>query len=557
MSTAGSTGSEKQFTTLQSALTKTMSVQPEPKEAVAPVPTSSPKDAENPVSQTTTTSAASEIPSTQPSKIGQMINASRSLFASLVASGAKPDLKEKLVEGETEETSEPKSFAERAKRFGQKAKEFALKTKDQFDALPLWAKAAIGFALCLLIFLIYVFRFKVSDYTLFTNWNTQKNVAFIGSAYLYTNDIPRVMEAISDDKIHQNSVIQPEALSLSAIIMRGNGVYGSWQTSSAVIDSSYVSEEGMNQTVIYDFGLCSVGQILEGYDQILRYGNNNAAYYDDGTNPCINDYDYYQYTEEYLYKNTLRWDHVVLSDTASQMLTSDDRASSIYSLRGAYAPMIKESVKTVPILVEPHAYFGVVRDDSGNEDLDMFTAQLTEAALEYQDAMMDVLPESQRPKIAHVGVAFLTVYKEKPAMWEKLFSNDGRTASAYGSFLFATVLYSTIYGHLPPRDLNHVEELFMDSRSLSSDPTLVEFPNSFDAAYLRNVAKRVSLNGHAPRKYNQKLKKLKAIKAQADAEAAAYAAAKAYALANCQDVSPEGECRDDDHNENDNGPDRM
>ena len=63
-------------------------------------------------------------------------------------------------------------------------------------------------------------------FSLFQNidWDQELNVAFIGNAYLFVNDVPRVMEAISDNHIHQNSVLHPGG-SLGSLYVHFVGVF--------------------------------------------------------------------------------------------------------------------------------------------------------------------------------------------------------------------------------------------------------------------------------------------------------------------------------------------
>ena len=92
------------------------------------------------------------------------------------------------------------------------------------------------------------------------------------------------MEAISDGQITQDSCLHAGG-SLAALLMTGNGMYRRWQTTDALIQvpisSSYGNDDGNNNgggdddddgnsygsgyTMVYDYGACSVHQLISGY----------------------------------------------------------------------------------------------------------------------------------------------------------------------------------------------------------------------------------------------------------------------------------------------------
>ena len=397
------------------------------------------------------------------------------------------------------------------------------------------------------------------------DWDVDINIGFIGNSYFFVNDIPRLMEAISGGHIYQDSVIHSSAGSLPALLMRGNGMYYAWQTDNAMLTTTattqYYYKENNNQdgnenddqkdggedAVLYDFGLCTVAQILMGNDEILSFGNNDNAYINDNKNPCIVDEDYYDYVTNKLASSTVsmanKWDYIVLVDQTKRMVVDDARTESIYSLKYGYGPLLKET-GAIPVLVDTHAFWSDQTNMTGlGGDVEHFQSLIHSGVYDYANALAQVLPESQAPLIAPIGVAYMTVYQESKSKWEKLFMDDQMHASLHGSYLFATVLYATLFGHLPNQTLTvHdelMESLFATSRRLllsssssstyttttsssddgddynddsssnsnddynnmnnynNNDNSLL-YPTASEAQYYRGVARRVTLQGYLP-----------------------------------------------------------
>jgi len=336
--------------------------------------------------------------------------------------------------------------------------------------------------------------YSISDVDITIDWSEELNVAFIGNSYLFINDIPRIMESISENHIHQESVIHSSGGSLGNLLLTGNGMYPLWKTEDAVIDS-YTNSYGKNVT-IYDYGLCSVAQILTGYDEIISYGNEDEAYYNDGKNPCIRNQNYFNYIEDKLSNSSFAWDYVVLSDQTKRMAVEQARQQSIYALANAYGPLIKEA-GAIPVIVDTHAFWSESTNMTGLVDIPTFQALIYDGVLDYVEALSNVLPDWQAPIVAPVGLAFLVVYEENYYLWEKLFIDDEIHSSVHGSYLFSCVLYATMYGHLPKRSTNNqVDTLFAKSRLLVGQD--IEYPTAQEAFYYRRVAKRVALDGYLP-----------------------------------------------------------
>lgn len=330
------------------------------------------------------------------------------------------------------------------------------------------------------------------------DWEREVSVAFIGNAYLFVNDVPRIMQAISKYHIHQNSVIHPGG-SLGSLLLTGNGMYSAWKTGAADMGQQYIKEYGRKEGV-YDFGMCSVKQLLLGADEYMGYGNPYGAYKNDGLNPCIMDPYYYSYVAGNLADEPVKWDYVVLAGQTKRMVVESARNDTLFELVNSYAPMLNQS-GAIPLLVDTHAFWSDSTNMTGlGNDVPSFTANIQNGVMIYASALAEVLPRSQAPIIAPVGLAYLTVWEENYDLWRMLFVRDMVHASVYGSYLFACVLYMTIFGHrLPDNDLqlqSEVADLFANSRKLVGGNHY--FPSQEEMLYLRHVAKRVVLKGYVP-----------------------------------------------------------
>jgi hypothetical protein len=105
------------------------------------------------------------------------------------------------------------------------------------------------------------------------------------------------------------------------------------------------------------------------------------------------------------------------------------------------------------------------------------------------------LPNEQRPILAKIGIAYLTVYKEQTDIYAKLFYKDSVHASLYGTFLLGCVLHCAIYGNTPSNSVEaHVKDFFADARKIQGS----EYPTKREASYLLRVAERVMLHGYVP-----------------------------------------------------------
>jgi hypothetical protein len=330
-----------------------------------------------------------------------------------------------------------------------------------------------------------------------TNHKKELNVAFIGNSYFFVNDLPRLMETISGGMIFQDSCLHGSGSFLN-LLKTGNGMYYKWNTNNALMDDvQFVSQSGQ-VSMVYDYGACSVPQLLLGQDAMLSYGNDYGKYIDDGNNPCIQDQSYMEYEQSFNY--TEKWDYVVMVDQSKRMCFDDARAEALMALNYTYAPLLQH-IKARGLIVQPHAFWSNSANMSGLEDVPTFTSRIMDGAKIYKEFLNGEAKLSKKAKISPVGDAFLTVWEEDNSLWEKLFLADGIHPSASGSYLYANVLYASMYGFMPKKDIAILEdtaELFYNARRLQAGNNGTLYPSEDEATYLFKVAKRVTLLFHKP-----------------------------------------------------------
>lgn len=354
----------------------------------------------------------------------------------------------------------------------------------------------------------------------FVDWDEEKSLAFIGNSYMFVNDVPRLMQKISRGRIHQNSVINPSA-SLGKLLRAGNGMYEVWQTETALtykFDTEWTDAEDED---VYDYGMCSVFQLLEGYDNDLTYRNYNGAYYyEENTNPCFEDENYLLYLQDRSLKHPEIYDYVLLNDQTRRMADADAREDSVDALKYAYATMLADS-RATPLIVDTHAYpeeansnateytddFVDQSDAEGYyKSIPYMQAMIYYGVEEYMLALKYNLPSYQAPRVVPIGMAYTVVWDEDYPLWKKLFLNETLPySSPHGSYLFANIIYATVYGHLPrrPSSQKEIKNLFSSARYLPDLPNDYSeiFPTLEEADYLRLVARRVVLQDYIPQVY--------------------------------------------------------
>ena len=371
-------------------------------------------------------------------------------------------------------------------------------------------------------------------------------VAFIGNSITFVNDLPRFMEGISSGRISQNSCLHG-ATRLRTILYSGNGMFNKWKTVNALIryispeeelygyiaqgddddDGNGGDDDGGDDDgftagdpyPLFDFGACTIPQLLFGVDDSLQIDNGNGKYKDDGKNPCLEDPVYFQYQKEryleLLYakggdaqsgSSLDLWDYVVLNDQTNTPAMSEEREKSEQVLKYVYAPYFNR-MKARPVLLMTHAYaynasvdFDSDYDDTW-QDVPTFTSALYYGYQRYADTLSDALPQSQAPLIAPAGLAFLTVWEENRDMWEKLFFVDGFHPTPHGTFLIGCVLYATLYQKMPANIPDDVGNLWSRARRMhigQQNDYNMPIPTRDEAIYLASIAKRVTLKKHMP-----------------------------------------------------------
>ena len=319
------------------------------------------------------------------------------------------------------------------------------------------------------------------------------NVAFVGNSLQFYNDLPRLMQVLSQDAIVQDSCLRGGG-DFASLLVLGNGMQNKWRTARA----SLLESSSQDDEEIYDFGACSVPQLLLGYDDNLSEQNENGVYTVDGKNPCFQSDAYYQYR---LNKATPTWDFVVLNDHSRFPAKDDEREESVQALQDYYVDFLQATGAT-PVFLATHAYEAANNVSSrGMGDMPTFTAAVYDGYLQYAAALNASL--SVEPMIAPTGLAYLQVWQERPRLWKKLFFVDGLHPSPYGTYLNGCVLYATLFNRMPPRRLAvpwRPQSLFSRARRIQhkKNTSAAQFPSMTEASYLYSVAQRVVLEQKLP-----------------------------------------------------------
>lgn len=398
-----------------------------------------------------------------------------------------------------------------------------------------------------------------------TNGVEEVRVAMIGNSIMYYNDLPRLLEAMSGGKLSQDSCLHGDA-SFESHLRYGNGMLEKWNTGQARmwdVDEKeaakdyfyeyyyYYNASGVDETRIYDYGACTVEQLLLGVDERLveEYenapGHDNAAkntddgseaptddattyddggassslydddYYqdnyneqfeleNDGTNPCLKSANYYFYKQgQYDREGVPKWDYILLNDNSRAPCCTEQRAKSLELLKDVYVPWFRET-GAVPIFMVTYSYWSSKRDLSGLTDIPTFLSLTYEGYKEYAETVANALPKSQKPRLAPVGLAFLLIWEENPAMWRNLIHMDEIHLTSSGTFLEGLIVYATIYGRLPHPNIvlnGDIANLFSNARRMTPAEHIQEaYPTLDQARYLYHIASRIQA-GELPRSF--------------------------------------------------------
>jgi hypothetical protein len=321
-----------------------------------------------------------------------------------------------------------------------------------------------------------------------TTMNSSVSVAFIGDGMQYVNDLPRFMETLSVGNITQNSCFRRDA-SLKSVTIHGNGMSPYWNTSKAHI----------NGTDVYDFGACTVKQLLFGRDDHLQELVLKGHYKHDPLigNPCVDYPEYMDYLNSY-YASTKRpkWDFIVLNDNSLNPERATHRAKGLEALRDIYVPWFQKT-GAIPVFLDTHAYHLTPKTD-----IPTFTSITYEGYEQYAAVFEAVLPPAQKPRIAPVGIVFLTVWEEDQALWQMLFESDDIHLTPLGTFLQGCVIHYTLLGRMPAKKdvlRDDMSELWRNARAMEHSGTAKDpFPSKADAEYVYNIVERVVKGKHLP-----------------------------------------------------------
>lgn len=268
-------------------------------------------------------------------------------------------------------------------------------------------------------------------------------VCFIGNSIMYFNDCPRLLEAVSSASIEQDSCFRG-GTSFKSLFEKGNGMRDKFNTSNA-----------QRPDGSYDIGAPSVKALLE---------------------------------------DPKGWDYVVMIDYTQAPAREHSREESRRCLLEKHAPLLLAS-GAKPVLLASHAYRAHAKGSDDLGDHEEFTKRLVDGYEIYRKTLADVMPESQQPLVAPLGLAFSRVHDEKPQLWHDLFHTDGFHFSPAGTYLEACVIHCTVMGRPPPTSSSVPSDpssLFERARRMQPpEHEPLRKPSVEELGYLRKVAMRV------------------------------------------------------------------
>jgi hypothetical protein len=343
--------------------------------------------------------------------------------------------------------------------------------------------------------------------------NTTTSVAFIGNSMFYFNDFPRFFEEISEGTVVQNSCLHGGA-SIGSLLLEGNSMYPQFETSKAILGKDHQGN------TIYDYGACTVAQLLLGRDNRLGDPGYPLPGTDlNNTNPCTEDATYMKYAMEEFHDSSITktgWDFVLINDNTRNPAKGSTRQHALQNLEHSYVPWLLETGST-PVFLWTHAYTPDYtcetdyvestydRNMTGLKDIANFTSLTGAGYQAYVDLLSLHLPAKQAPRIAPVGLAFLVVHEENYELWKTLFHCDNLHASPSGTFLQGCIIYYALFGKMPIEDLVLREDMASLWKSARMMQHAWEPPNPFPdlqtAKYLYSVAERVMKEGYVPKSF--------------------------------------------------------
>lgn len=229
-----------------------------------------------------------------------------------------------------------------------------------------------------------------------------------------------------------------------------------------------------------------------------------GTFMNDGQNPCFQNEAYREYQESFGLKVRGGWDFVVITDQSKNMAIQENREQALTAFNYTYGPILKKK-HISPIIVQPHAYSADGADSANINEITTYTALIMEGAKVYKKYLNKRTGWFSKAHIAPVGNAFMTVFEESQnELYPKLFMDDGIHPSAYGTFLYGTIIYATMTGYMPKYNRVVVDNMensaiFATARRLQASSSAAGFPTKDEAAILYSIAKKVALRGYKPR----------------------------------------------------------
>jgi hypothetical protein len=284
-------------------------------------------------------------------------------------------------------------------------------------------------------------------------------------------------------------------------------------------------------------------QQQNGGNQVTQkvYSDDFYSYYD-GSNPCLLNPLYYNYLQnKYAYKyqvmannnassskrawgsrygyvkgsgkskkpsltSTKRWDFIVMNDNTRTPARNTSRRESLDVLNTTYRPWIKET-GAIPVFLATYGYWTPYRDMGGLGSIPEFTSLTHQGYIEYAKLLEAELPDTQKPRIAPVGIAFLVVWEENYHLWKRMFHVDRIHCGPIGTYLQGLIVYYTLFGVMPKFSVAvrpDMSSLFMHTRRFQPvDHRRDPFPSQQEAAYLYNIAVRVMVHKYTPASFIQ------------------------------------------------------
>jgi hypothetical protein len=356
---------------------------------------------------------------------------------------------------------------------------------------------------------------KSSDGSTSSSTTNHISVAFMGNSMFYFNDFPRFFEEISGYQVTQDSCLHGGA-SISSLLVEGNGMYPQFETNTSVV----VGTTYHNQT-IHDYGACTVPQLLLGWDGRLQdpgYAQPNDKNDTSIQNPCRQDSNYLDYAIHHKYKYSAttkhdhfadppKWDFALINDNTRNPARASTRALALETLERFHVDWFLKTGVT-PVFLWTHAYTvnsTAHRNMTGMDNVANFTSLTYIGYKQYVQLLELYLPEAQTPRIAPVGLAFLMVHEENFDLWGKLFHSDHLHASPSGTFLQGCVVYYTLMGRMPDKNIvlrDDMASLWHRARMMQHawEPEN-PFPDKETAAYLYRIAERIMVEGHVPKSF--------------------------------------------------------